>query len=108
MVAVTDSARTAHTRFFLSEATGEVHWNAVVAGVVVAPFLPLSAGPAGLFVRLAGPLAAQGPTQHAVAVGAIWAFVALLIGAAAALLAGYLGAGFVRRLGVSSARVVTS
>jgi len=190
MVAVTDSAGTVRRRVILSEATGEVHWNAVAAGsivalatqillmllgvavgaatfdadtaaeasrnawvayawwavsgisgsfaggwtagnissavdvdrfegafqgfmswalalVAIAVFLSSSAGGAGFVVRLAGPLAMQIPTQHAVAVGALWAFVALLIGAAAALVAGYLGSGFVRRLG-SPTRVVTS
>lgn len=191
MVAVTEGARSARARFMLSEATGEVHWNAVVAGVVialatqillmllglavgaatldadtsaeaarngwvayawwaiagiagsfaggwaagnissavdhdrfegafqgfmswaltvvlVATFLSSSAGGAPYIVRLAGPLAMQVPTQHAVAVGALWAFIALLSGAAAALIAGYLGSGFVRRLSAGPTRVITS
>jgi hypothetical protein len=181
MVAVTDTTRARTSRVFLSEATGEVHWNAVFAGVVVAlatqillallgiavgaatfapddageaatngwvayawwsisgiaaafaggwtagnvssavddsryegafqgfiswavslvlmaVFLVGSVGATGIAARLAGPLALPSPTQHSLAVAALWAFIALLIGAGASLAGGYFGAGLVHRL----------
>jgi hypothetical protein len=187
MVAVTETTRPRASRVFLSEATGEVHWNAVFAGVVVAlatqillallgmavgaaTFTPDDAGEAatngwiayawwsisgiaaafaggwtagnvssavdesryegafqgfmswalslvlmalllvgsvgatGIAARLAGPLALPSPSQSALAIAALWAFVALLIGAGAALAGGYLGAGHASRILSRTAR----
>jgi hypothetical protein len=178
MVAVTDTPSMRTSRLLLSETTGEVHWNAVIAGVVVAlatqilltllgiavgaaTFVPdetseaaangwiayvwwsisgiaasfaggwtagnvssavddnrfegsfqgfmcwalslvvmsvllvASVGATGISARLAGPLALPAITQQTLAVAALWAFVALLIGAGASLAGGYLGAGHV-------------
>ena len=75
---------------------GFLSW--AVALIFLALLLVTSAGGTGVASRFSGPLALQSTTQHAAAIGAIWAFAALLIGAGAALLGGYFGASHVRRI----------
>ena len=65
--------------------------------IAVSFLLVNSTGATGAASRLAGPLALQAATQHAAAVGALWAFAALVIGAGAALAGGFFGSGHVRR-----------